>query len=491
MLRQLRRLAWVWLLALLTASCGGGGDGDVANSGGIGGTGISSGSISSFGSIFVNGIEFDLTGVPITIDDQAGTEADLQLGQVVTVTTNIGDDGSVSVTKVNFDYNLEGPISDVPQQADPDGLTKSFTVLGTTVIVDIDDTVFGTGYAFDQISQNDFVQISGFFDSNNVLHAKYITKTDSPGLDVEAKGKITDLDTLNQTFMLRGLTVTYAGADLSGVPGGLQDGLFVEVKGTLVAPGSVSASTIELEGPAQNAVAAAVEGIITSFSSNGDFVIDSGNGPVHVDAAAAAFEPPGLVLRNDLEIEAEGSLVNGTLVATKVELRSTSIKLEAKVATQPMSNTIELDFGPSVGQKMVTVDGETRYQDQRDHLRTFGISDINAGDFLRVKARQGDDELVATRVQRTDPRDVVLQGPVEAFTPTGPNTGTITILELNFDTIAGTTEFKNVDNQPLVGDFYTQVSLGDLLHIKDKDSSSSPPNDGMGNGTADTVEFEN
>ena len=490
MLRQLRRLAFVWLLAFLTVSCTGGGDGDVANSGGIGGTGISSGSISSFGSIFVNGIEFHLTGVPITIDDQAGTEADLQLGQVVTVTTNIGDDGSVSVTKVDFDYNLEGPISDVPQQADPDGLTKSFTVLGTTVIVDIDDTVFGTGYAFDQISQNDFVRISGFFDSNNVLHAKYIAKTAS-AIEVEAKGKITGLDTLSQTFMLRGLTVTYAGADLSGVPGGLQDGLFVEVKGTLVAPGSVSAGTIELEGSAQNAVAAAVEGIITSFASNSDFIIDSGNGPVHVDAGAAVFDPPGLVLRSDLEIEAEGTLVNGTLVATKVQQRSALNKLEAKAAVKPTGDVIELDFGPSVGHGMVNVDGQTQYQDLRDHLRTFSLANINQGDFLLVKARQSSGTLVATRIQRTNPRDVVLQGPVEAVASTAPNTGTITVLGLTFHTTDGTTEFKDADNQPLNGDFYTQVKSGDLLHIKDKDSSALPPDDGMGNGTADTVEFEN
>lgn len=490
MLRQLHRLALVWLLALLSASCGGGGD-DVANSGGIGGTGISSGSISSFGSIFVNGFEFDLTGVPITIDDQSGTEADLQLGQVVTVTTNIGADGSVSVSKVDFDYNLEGPISNAPQP-DPDGLTKTFTVLGTTVIVDVDDTIFAAGYDFNNILQNDVVQISGYFDSNDVLHAKYITKASVfiPGIDVEAKGNITGLDPFSETFKLRGLTVGYAGADLSGVPGGLQDDLFVEVKGTLQdVAGDVSASKIELEDQAQNAVAAAVEGIIASFSSNSDFVIDSGNGPVHVDAGAAAFDPPGLLLGNDLEIEAEGSLVNGTLVATKVELRSALIKLEAKVAAPPVDSVILLNLG--FGQKPVTANEKTRFQDQRDHLRFFDFSGISEGDFLRVKAREGNGELIAVRIQRTGMRDVVLQGSVEAFTKAGLNTGTITILGLTFDTIGGTTEFKDIDNQPLMGDFYDEVSLGDLLHIKDKDDSSAPPDDGLGNGIADAVEFEN
>lgn len=505
MLRQLLRLALVWLLALLTVSCGGGGD-DVANSGGIGGTGISSGSISSFGSIFVNGFEFDLTGVPITIDDQSGTEGDLQLGQVVTVTTNIGTDGSVSVTKVDFDYNLEGPISSAPQ-SDPDGLTKTFTVLGTTVIVSVDDTIFAAGYGFNNILQNDFVQISGFFDSNDVLHAKYIAKAGVfvPGMEVEAKGSIAELNTVTKTFKLRGLTVTYAGADLSDVPGGLQNDLFVEVKGTLQdVGGDVSATKIELEGTAQNAVAAAVEGIITSFSSNSDFVIDGGNGPVHVDAGAAAFDPPGLPLRDDLEIEAEGSLVNGTLVATKVELRSALIKADAVVfdvqvpdIMEPRVGSLRLQFSPFPGEvdlqimpplsmSAVQVDDKTKMQDQGPmRLREFKLTDIQAGQFVRVKARQGAGGIfVATQIMRTSPRDIMLRGPADK-PPTGSAgiTGrVVSILGVRFDTDS-LTDFEDINNASISpDDFFADVANQTLIKVKDK----SPAD-----GVADEVQFEN
>ena len=503
--RQLRRLAFAWLLAVFTASCGGGGD-DVANSGGIGGTGISSGSISSFGSIFVNGFEFDLTGVPITIDDQTGTEADLQLGQVVTVTTNIGTDGSVRVTKVDFDYNLEGPISSAPQ-SDPDGLTKTFTVLGTTVIVDVDDTVFAVGYDFSSILQDDVVQLSGFFDSNDVLHAKYIAKTGEffPGIAVEAKGSIAELNTVTKTFKLRGLTVTYAGADLSGVAGGLQNDRFVEVKGTLQeAAGEVSASKIELEGPAQNAVAAAMEGIITSFNSNGDFSIDSGNGPMHVDASAAAFDPPGLLLRNDLEIEAEGSLVNGTLVATKVELRSPLLKADAFVyeaqvpdMSRPRVGSLRLQFSPfpdetsmqimpQMSMLPLQVDDKTKMQDQGPmHLRELTLADIMSGQFVRLKARQGAGGiLVVTQIIRSKPKDITLRGPAEK-PPTG-NAGVtgrvVSILGVRFDT-DDLTDFEDINNASISADkFFEDVANQTLIKVKDKNPA---------NGIADEVEFEN
>ncbi|NIQ90259.1 MAG: hypothetical protein GWN93_15000, partial [Deltaproteobacteria bacterium] len=57
------------LLALLLISCSGGGAS--SNSGGIGGSGMTSqGSVSGFGSIIVNGTEFDTTNARIIVEGQ-------------------------------------------------------------------------------------------------------------------------------------------------------------------------------------------------------------------------------------------------------------------------------------------------------------------------------------------------------------------------------------------------------------------------------------
>src|SRR5256885_5141775 len=73
-------------IALLLASCGGG-----QLTAGIEGSGApvtTVGSITGFGSIFVNGVEYATAGAQIGIDGQPGTEAQLSVGDVVTV---VGD----------------------------------------------------------------------------------------------------------------------------------------------------------------------------------------------------------------------------------------------------------------------------------------------------------------------------------------------------------------------------------------------------------------
>ena len=65
------------LLAL--ASCGGG-------TNGTSGSGVTStGTITAFGSVFVNGVEFSTSGATIVRDGNPATETNLRVGMVVTV----------------------------------------------------------------------------------------------------------------------------------------------------------------------------------------------------------------------------------------------------------------------------------------------------------------------------------------------------------------------------------------------------------------------
>ena len=68
---------------LLATACGGGGGGDGVDTGGTGGAPLSytSGSISGFGSVIVNGIRFDDNEATVTDDDgQRRSRDDLRLG---------------------------------------------------------------------------------------------------------------------------------------------------------------------------------------------------------------------------------------------------------------------------------------------------------------------------------------------------------------------------------------------------------------------------
>ena len=72
------------------SACSSGGR-DVA---GIGGSGYtSSGTITGFGSIYVNGVKFDTSSSTISIDDSPGIEDDLAIGMRVTVNGTLNADG--------------------------------------------------------------------------------------------------------------------------------------------------------------------------------------------------------------------------------------------------------------------------------------------------------------------------------------------------------------------------------------------------------------
>ncbi len=132
----------------LLISCGSGGGGMMAG-GGIGGTGIiSSGTITAFGSIMLNGTEFDTSNAAIIVNGKeigVGDEIvrdNLDIGRVVTVegTGNL-DDISAVATRVIYNDNVRGPVESIH---DIDATTKEIVVLGQIVIVNVVTKLKGT-----------------------------------------------------------------------------------------------------------------------------------------------------------------------------------------------------------------------------------------------------------------------------------------------------------------------------------------------------------
>ncbi len=327
------------LVAVLVALNGCGGGGGSESLAGIGGTGkIASGTITGFGSIFVNGIEYDIDSASLEVndDDSAGlSQDDLRIGMVVTVTAEVfdtdgdGEDDKGAASLVIYDNEIEGPVNSL---SDPgNGLTKSFSVLGIDVIVNSAGTEFddgdAAGFSFATIANDDVVELSGFFDGSNVLNATYIKKTDDFDLgssEVEFKGTAdagTDAGA-GDSFTLDGfITVNIrADADLSEVPGErVTDSVFVEVEGPLTNdnPLTIEAFRIEQEEEDLDADAgeAELEGFVSDFVDNSNFRVDG----QLVDATDAEFEPDGLVLSDGLKVEVEGTIEAGILNADKVK----------------------------------------------------------------------------------------------------------------------------------------------------------------------------
>ncbi len=402
MMRQVfRRLAFATLAGIMTVSCGGGGGSGEVASGGIGGTGISSGAITGFGSIFVNGVEFDTSGASITMGGISVSESDLKLGMVVEVQGTISGASGTAITVVAEDA-VKGPVDSVAA----DGL--SLVALGQTILVTnvtiIDNNIAGQDIR--NLTPGDLIEVHGLVKDDGVIGA---TRIELKGALVEfrVKGFVENTDTGAQTFTIGALTVDYSAADTGDLAGGNPvNGQLVEVKGqnALGLGGELIATKVEPErlGVA-NAAQAEVEGFVTSLVSTSDFDVSS----QRVVTTGSTIFVGGLQgeIVVGLKVEVEGVLAGGILTATKVSFRD-NVKLESDVASVGASS-LTLAGLPGI---TVTVDSQTEFKGN-----ATGFGDILTGDHVRIRGRPSTgNTVIASEVDERSPdTDVVLQGPVD------------------------------------------------------------------------------
>ncbi len=304
--------------AMLMAGCGGGGDGTTAAGGASSVAGSSAtGAITGFGSIIVGGVRFDDSAASVLDDDGVNmASGDLKMGMVVRIKggkkTDDGSGVKAKADRIEVHSELQGPVDS--KAAD------SIVVLGQTAKISA-TTFFEDGLSLATLAVGAVVEVHGFVDPvTNTLTATRIES--KPNAKVfKLQGAIKALNTATKTFTIGtgtgALTISYLTAEL---PASLilANDLVVRVR---LAPtpltGTRTALKIrkfEIEKEDRNE--AEVEGIITAFTSTSVFSVNG----LPVDASTATFEgaKTGVVL--GARVEVEGSLVNGILVAKKVQL---------------------------------------------------------------------------------------------------------------------------------------------------------------------------
>jgi hypothetical protein len=325
------------LLACGQLACGelSGGSGGPSAEGGIGGSGISTGPITGFGSIFVNEIEWFIDDSEIEFDEQPGSEDDLRIGMVVRVEGTIDREaGTGQALRVFFDDDLEGPIESIT--VSPDGLTKDLLVLDRIVRIEAgvtrfdDDEDDDSDFGFATIKVGDVIEVSGLIDQNGNIRATHIElegEIEFGVTEVELTGTIEGFAG-GSSFMIGAITVRFdptgATTDLSDLPGGVQDGLFVEVEGTLTAPNEIEADEIELEDEFDDDDAGefSLTGFVQNYVGIDDFFV----GSQAVDASGAEFENGNAsMLEDGILVEVEGDIVGGVLIADEVEFQVNEI----------------------------------------------------------------------------------------------------------------------------------------------------------------------
>ncbi len=474
--RALARALAMVAIAGGVVACGGGGGGSTA---GIDRLGISSGTITGFGSIFVNGVEWRTSSAGISVDDGPGTEADLRLGQVVTVRGTLDADGKGGrADSIDFDNEVEGPITSV------DAAAASFVVLGQLVLTS-PDTIFDDDIAggFAGLAVDMPVEVSGHRDATGAIRAARVERHDA-GDDFEVKGVVSGLDPVAKTFQLGSLVVNYAGAVLEDFGSDtLGNGDSVEVEGD-VAGGVLVATKVEREDDlaGDDGDESEVEGYITRFVSPADF--DVAGVRVTTNAGTEFEGGTAADLAPDLKVEVEGEFnTAGVLVADKVEIRVQPDDADVEVAG---AVTALQAGGFAIQGVLVRVTPTTLWEDDSGAaLGTFSLADLRVGDYVEIRgAEDGSaaaNDVIATRVERDDDADeAVLRGPVQVEAE--PD---LTVLGITIDTSGAV--FRDADENPMSeAAFFAAVGVGDVVKAE-----TDVPGAFNGNSfVADEVEIE-
>ncbi|GMQ88561.1 MAG: hypothetical protein BMS9Abin08_1821 [Gammaproteobacteria bacterium] len=417
-IKQLTSLSAAMTLALGITACGGGGSGNsTASSVGTSSVGV----ITGFGSVFVNGVEYETSGSSIQRDGVPASESDLAVGMVVEVR---GSDDGVNGVALSIEANdeMEGIV--LANNIAPGATTGTLDIMGQTVSVSA-DMIFESKVAginsVDQIAVNSIVEVSGFGDGNGNVTA---TRIEVKAADlasyliehangVEVKGRISALDAGAMTFMLGNMTVDYSGATLD-ISGSLADGLYVEVKSVagIDSNDNLVASKVELENEGdaghrgEQDEAFEIRGLIATGFDGTAFILDGTR--IIVDNGTELKDMDTSDLTAGTEVEVEGRFdANGDLLADEISMEAEADAEISGTIASVSSTGVNTGSLTLVDGTVILIDNDTVMHDSRDNGMTpvdhFNLSFLGNGDFIEVRvytAANGD--LVAAKLERDD-----------------------------------------------------------------------------------------
>ncbi|MDH3237258.1 MAG: DUF5666 domain-containing protein [Deltaproteobacteria bacterium] len=321
-------------LALMTTSSCGDGIGDLAG-GGTGGTGISTGPITGFGSVVLNNAHYNTDDevapgfktkkIVKGIDKSNAKDRDIfRVGMVVTLQYSSRGNNT---SEIDYEPNLQGPVaSKVP------GPQMTVRVLGRDVI--LDNAAF-----FNSLGIGNVVEVSGFIDDLGRIRATFAeVKHLSPtaGEEFEIKGYISGLLPSDNSFQLGALpdgsgntvTVSYTPGAVQDLPAGPANGMYVQVVTTDPQPlgGEIAAIHVKpfiarTNFPENRTVD--LDGLVTKLESGSGNILSfdlEGKG-VQTDDSTEWIGGTATDIQPNVRLQIQGKETGGVLLASKIFFR--------------------------------------------------------------------------------------------------------------------------------------------------------------------------
>lgn len=462
-------------LLICAALAGGCGGGSAPQSNNVTGTGAGQsalfvGTITGFGSVYVNGVKFDVTSARLSRNGLPAQQSELRVGQFVKVRgarNASAQTGQADV--IEADDNVQGPVTAI------DAVTSTLSVLGQTVHVDA-ATSWGDGInprSLAGVAVGDVLEVSGMVLANGDIAATRIERVPATS-EYFVRGAMANVDSAARAFSINQLRVDYATARIEGLANGMpSNGVVVQVHGrSLSATGTLTATAVEGESLAQSGDNrdigdVEVEGAITRYVSAMDF--DVNRQPVTTSPGTQFVGGTVADLKLDLRVEVEGQTnAIGVLVAGKVKFEgANAIALAGPIESIDRTAKRLTMLGITI-----QVADTTRVEDRDQRMDRFSIEMLNIGDYIRVRGRAAVAPAVGVSASKLERERAMARVAVRAplTSMSRPNA-----LLLGVAVVTGSgTQFVGSDERTrLTADQFFATPLGTLISVVGTQSGAS------------------
>lgn len=373
------------------------------------------GPITGFGSVVVNGVEFNTDSATVTMDDQPGTPAELRIGMMVSIRGTMDSaTGAANAGEIDFFDNAEGPVSGIDHAA------GYFFMLGQKVFVD-ELTMFENA-TFENLAAGHVVQVSGLVRSHEQIQATHVYRIANEyaaGMTMEVKGEIEDLDIGNHQFRIGAQSCNYSEASLELGGASIANGMYVEASSVVPINGEqMMLNRVQAREQHRNQYLLCetdctfeIVGYVTLFVSETDFEVNGQSVTTTQDTVYVNGTAASLAL--DVRVAINGTLNDeGILVAEQIVFRLPSlVEIKADVETLDTAGALTV-----LGVPVQTNEFTVFYDHTTSGPRDFGFDDLVVGDRVNIRAYTDGSSVVASRLEREDPdTEVTLKALVDSI----------------------------------------------------------------------------
>ncbi len=386
--------------------------------GGETGTGLDDkttvGVITSFGSVYVNGVKYETDQASISVDGASALESALGIGMLVNLKGNVNSDGVTgNASVISFEKNVEGIVVENKILT-----TNRLDVMGQIVIVD-NDTIFeskeSTINEIEKILPGHVVQVSGYTSGDGVIYATRVSLeklVHSLGEEFKVQGIATNVSV--DQFQIGKRAFSYSEAvfkDFNNIS--FDSGQFVSVK--TEGEEDLNDKFIATEIKFKKVGSSGVENVVGSeveiegyINQNIDLLLNtfSVNGQqIKIDTLTKFESGNKDMLLKAVKIKVEGiANAQNIIVASEIEIKQESNRQFEGVITVVNSD----DKVITVAGQEILITNTTRLKDERDDVdensqRYFNFEDLVKNDFVEISAYKNNNEVfVATRLKRDE-----------------------------------------------------------------------------------------